>query len=231
MSMQGPLRKLLMVGEDEHLTKWFRVAVSEAKLPWRIRTIEPLRMGSPDSDLLSYDLVVIQWVPREPQTLHEMLRRTHPVTRSPEGVLFDLEVFGGEHFRNKTVVLSSNLRREDTVLLAEHDIRHIVALPNRQSKWSEAGEGVMRRLQKVLRDIAEAETNPEEKETAKFLNLLASWDRLSDEVRMDATDTLLSVLGDSARYAEMMARKSIKEGDRASAERWLLRAINKNPNY
>jgi tetratricopeptide (TPR) repeat protein len=82
-----------------------------------------------------------------------------------------------------------------------------------------------------MRDIAEAETNPEERETARFLNLLGSWERLSDEVRMDATDKLLSILGDSSRYAEMMARKALKEGDRNSAERWLLRAINKNPNY
>jgi tetratricopeptide (TPR) repeat protein len=219
------------VGEDEHLNKWFRLAVQESKLPWRVRILEPLRMGSPDSDLLSHDLVVIQWVPREPQTLSEVLRRTHPVTRSPEGLLHDLEAFGGEKFRHKTVVLSSNLRREDTVLLAEHDIRHIVSLPNKHTKWQEAGEGVMRRLQRILRDIAELETNPEEKESAKFLDLLKSWERLSDEVRMEATDVLLSVLGDSARYAEMMARKSLKEGDKAAAERWLLRAINKNPNY
>jgi tetratricopeptide (TPR) repeat protein len=231
MSIQSPFRKILLVGEDEHLTKWFRLAIQESKLPWRVRTIEPLRMGSPDSDLLSHDLVVIQWVPREPQTLSEVLRRTHPVTRSPEGLLHDLEAFGGERFRNKTVVLSSSLRREDTVLLAEHDIRHIVSLPNKHTKWQEAGEGVMRRLQRILRDIAELETNPEEKESAKFLDLLKSWDRLSDEVRMEATDVLLSVLGDSARYAEMMARKSLKEGDKAAAERWLLRAINKNPNY
>ncbi len=231
MTIQSPLRKILIVGEDEHLNKWFRMAVQESKLPWRVRTIEPLRMGSPDSDLLSNDLVVIQWVPREPQTLTEVLRRTHPVTRSPEGLLHDLESFGGDKFRHKTVIISSSLRREDTVLLAEHDIRHIVSLPNKHTKWQEAGEGVMRRLQRILRDIAELETNPEEKETSKFLALLKSWDRLSDEVRMEATDLLLSVLGDSARYAEMMARKSLKEGDRTAAERWLLRAINKNPNY
>lgn len=231
MTTPGPFRKLLMIGEDPHLTKWFRHAIQEAKLPWRLRTLEPLRMGSPDADLHCHDLVIVQWVPREPQTLEEVLRRTHPIGRSPEGILFDLEIFGNADVQKKTVVLSANLRREDTVLLAEHNIHHIVSLPNKHAKWAESSEGVMRRLQRTLSELAEMDTNPEEKETARFLSLLTAWDRLTDEARMDATDTLLSILGDTARYAEMMARKSIKEGDKAAAERWLLRAINKNPNY
>jgi tetratricopeptide (TPR) repeat protein len=231
MVAQGRVRKLLVVGLDPRLTQWLRSIVAAAGVPWRVRTVDPLRIGTPDCDLLSHDLVLMQWIPLEPVSLDDLLHRTVAVTRSPEGVLLDLDLFGGEDFRHKTAAISFALRREDTVLLGEQGVRHVISLPIRQALWDAEASSVIRRLQKILEFVDQYKENEAEREVSRFLMLLKSWGSLSDEVRMDSTDKLLAVLGDSARYAELMARKSFRENDMAAAERWLLRGIGKNPNY
>jgi tetratricopeptide (TPR) repeat protein len=231
MVVQARVKRILVVGSDARLTQWLRDAIKAAALPWRVRVTDPLRIGTPDCDLLSHDLVIMQWIPTEAVSLDDLLHRTVPVTRSPEGVMLDLDSFGGEEFRQKTVVMSFALRREDTVLLAEQGISHVISLPARQALWEALSQSAVRRLQKIMHEVDLSLENETEREINRFLVLLKAWGQLSDEARMDATDKLLSVLGDSARYAEMMARKSFRENDVAASERWLLRAIGKNPNY
>lgn len=230
LSIKPPL-KLLMSGLDEPVISWFRSLIKANKLPWRLRTCEPIRIGAPENQLGQHDIVVVAWSKLPSVTLAEALKRTAPQYRSLEGVLSTIEEIGGDELSAKTIIIGQTVTREDALLLAEHGIRTVLPLHEKPSKWNDHSQDVIERIYKLHEENSARSNDAKERIVDKFVVMLTQWQKLSDELKMKAVDDLLNTLGDSPRYAELVARKCICEKDFAGAERWLNRAISKNANY
>lgn len=222
---------MLVVGEDEEIRSWVRNHIVKNKLPWRVRFTCPLRLLCPENQLGEQDAVVIIWDRTMPVPIEEILTRTSISRRSVESAVCAIEQAVGDQMLRRTIVLASSITREDTVFLGEYGVKLVYTLPAKRSQWDTEAPEFFRRLQKLHDDESAAVNDPEEVTVKRFLEMLSAWERLSDEAKMAASEDLLRVLGDTSRYAEMIARKCLKEGDRKGAEQWLRRAISKNPNY
>lgn len=227
-----PPLKVLVSGLDENAMTWLKTMVREKKLPWRLRSCEPLRVGAPDSQVENQDIIIIAWGRPQSATASEILKNQEaPKYRSLEGVLATLEDIGGELLCARTVVFGRAVTREDALLLAEHGIRLVLPLPEKQSSWKEFGNEFCERVYKLHNEETTKRNQPVERVVARFMALLTSWPKLADEVKMKAVDDLLNCLGDSSRYAELVARKCLRESDFEGAEKWLNRSLAKNPTY
>lgn len=231
MSNPSPVLRILVVGLDEELIQWFRSSLKDAGLPWRVRVTEPLRMMAPDVALREHDLVVLLWNRQDPATVTTALERVSPSLRAPEGILKELECVGGDQLLQRSVALGRYFEREDVVLLAESGVTLVLSLPKKTSKWAEEAPSMLQRVARHHREVLAMQDSAESRAISQFNALLKSWQRLSDEARMRASEELLKAIGDSARYSDLMAQKALKEQDFATAERWLHRSIDKNPNY
>ncbi len=228
-----PLR-ILLVGADEEVQVWFQKGVKSLKLPCRLRMTNPLRICAPENQLEENDLIILVWEQTEPSQgsiLDVMKKANPPRTRSMEGALHDLERSGGEMILRRTVALGRFITREDTVMLAESGIRHVFPLPQKRSHWDIELPEILEKMERHVRDERETRQSAEETAVRHFLGLLHGWDKVSDEMKMTASENILKALGDSSRYAELVARKCLAEKNFKGAERWLQRAISKNPNY
>jgi|GEM_PF-609032 len=231
--MQGlkvPL-KILVVGEEEQTLGWLRGALKDAGVVCRLRTCHPLRVSAPESQLGEQDLVILLWEHTPPISMEEILGREAISTRSMESVVCDIETHAGEARLRRTVAIGRDIKREDAVFLAEYHSRLVFPLPEKFSQWPAEGPEFVKRLLRVHESESETSRNPEELAVHRFRQMLTCWERISDETRMEATESLLRALGDSSRYAELIAQKCVKEKDNVGAEQWLRRAIAKNPNY
>lgn len=223
--------KVLVVSENEAIRNWLRENVQRHKLPWRLRFTCHLRVCAPENALNEQDLLIVVWDKTAPVTLEQVLKRKAITNRSSESVICEIEANGGEAKLRRTVVLAPHLRREDAVFLSEYEVKVVFALPEEESAWdAEAGKFFSRVIRHHHDEINNIQT-PQELAVRRFQDVLGSWDRLSDEKQMESTENLLRALGDSSRYAELIAKKCLKEFDQLGAEQWLKRAITKNPSY
>lgn len=225
------LLKVLVVGENEEVREWLREMVFKSKLPWRLRFTCPLRVSSPENQMSEQDIIVLIWEKTQPTPLEEVIKRKNISSRSSESVVCEIESVGGEHKLRRTVILAPSINRDDAVFLSEYEIKMIHALPEKQNAWDTDGPKFVQKVNKLHFDESNNIKTPEETAVRKFSEYLSVWERLSDEKRMECTDSLLRLLGDSSRYYEMVARKCIKEEDFSGAELWLKKAISKNPSY
>lgn len=227
---KSPL-KILIVGEDEPVRDWLRAALKAAGIPCRVRTSCGLRVCAPENQLAEQDLIVLCWQRTNPVALPDVLARQAITERSMESVVCDIETHAGESKLRRIAVVGRDIRREDTVFLAEYDCRLVFPLPEKQAQWAAEGAVFVKRLMRLHETETETAAHPEELAIQRYKQLLAVWDRVGDERRMESTESLLRALGDSARYAELIAQKCLKEKDPVGAEKWLRRAVAKNPNY
>lgn len=223
--------KILMTGLDNEISTWLKDFARSKRLAWKIRNCEPLRIMAPDNQVLSQDVVILAWDRVAPANLADILDKVAPTKRSLEGVLHELDKMGGEAACSRIIVLGKIVTREDAMLLAEYNIKHIFPLSAKRSKWSESEGDLIKRIEKIAVDVRTASESEEQKHYTRFLNVLPYWSKLSDEVRMQNSEQLLKALGDTPRYAELMARKCIAENDYLGAEKWLLRALTKNVGF
>lgn len=223
--------KVLVTSLDSDITNWVVSFAKTRKLPWRIQCCEPLRIGVPDIQVAQQDVVIVAWDRPNQIEVSSVFEKKEPTHRSLEGMLYELDKLGGENLCKRVIVMGKNLTREDTMFLAEYGVKHIVPLNSKRSRWMESEEELEKRVVKVMDDALSAKHSPEEKVTARFLEMLPFWTKLSDENKMENTELLLRCLGDSPRYFELMARKCMVEGELQGAEKWLERAVTRNPNF
>lgn len=223
--------KVLVVGEDETIRDWIRTAFKNSGVATRLRFTCPLRVCAPENRLAEQDLIVVLWEHSRPISMEEILERKAITERSSESVVCDIEAHAGEGKLRRTIALGRHITREDTIFLAEYQCKLVFPLPEKLSQWEAEGTEFVTRLLKVHKSESERAKAPEELAIERFRQLLSCWGRISDEAKMEATEGLLRALGDSSRYAELVAQKCLKEHDTLGAEQWLRRAISKNPNY
>jgi tetratricopeptide (TPR) repeat protein len=229
--LKVPPLRVLVVGEDESIREWVRAAFKKAGVPARLRLCCPLRVCAPENNLAEQDVIVVLWEHSSPVTMDEILARTSITERSSESVLCDIETNVGESKLRRTVAVGRHITREDAVFLAEYHCKLVFPLPEKASQWEAEGIEFVKRLLKVHDSESDRARTPEELAIQRFRQLLSCWERISDEAKMEATEGLLRALGDSSRYAELVAQKCLKEHDTLGAEQWLRRSISKNPNY
>lgn len=228
--------KVLVVGDSEELGTWLSQLVKQGQLMWRLRFSCNLRITAPETQASQQDVIIVLWDRQPRVTFHEVLNRKSIEYRSVEGVIRELAgegagSQGSASLLRRTVVVGRGLTREDTIFLAEHQMGALFSLPDAKVAWARHGTHIVRRVEaQHLMEVARKHS-AEERIVGRFLEMLGVWDRVSDELQMKATDQLLRVLGDSSRYAELLARKCIAERNFKGAEQWLRKAIGKNPNY
>lgn len=230
-SMKVPPLRVLVVGEDETIRDWLRSAFKASGVAARLRYTCPLRVCSPENLLAEQDIVVVLWDHARPLTMEEILARTAVTERSSESVMCDIETHAGEAKLRRTVAVGRQVTREDAVFLAEYHCKLVFPLPEKASQWEAEGVEFVKRILKVHESESDRARTPDELAIHRFRQLLSCWERISDEAKMEATEGLLRALGDSSRYAELVAQKCLKEHDTVGAEQWLRRSISKNPNY
>jgi tetratricopeptide (TPR) repeat protein len=228
--------KVLVVGDSDDVKGWLNQFVARDKLLWRVRYTCNLRVNSPDNQLGLQDVIIVLWDRQPLVTFQDVLSRKSIDYRSVEGVIRELasedpEGPGAAALLRRTVVIGRGLTREDAIFLAEHQVGSVFSLPEKRIAWDRQVANVVRRIEALhLTELARRDS-AEERIVSRFLEMLSVWERVSDELQMKATDQLLRVLGDSSRYAELLARKCIVERNFRGAEQWLGKAISKNPNY
>ena len=229
------LLRVLVVGESDDTKTWLKQVVAREHLSWRMRFTCNLRLTSPENQLENQDLVIVLWERQPHVTFNDVLAREAIEHRSVEGVIRELEQgpLGsqpGSRLR-RTVVIGRGMTREDTIFLAEYQVGAVFSLPEKRAAWDRLTPNIVRRIEALHINEIARKNSSEERIVGRFLEMLSVWERVSDELKMKATDQLLRVLGDNARYAEILARKCIIERDFRSAEQWLRKAISKNANY
>lgn len=231
MAAGRSLLKVLVIGENEEIKGWLKQLVAERGLKWRLRFTCNLRISCPENQIQNQDLVIVIWRKPTPVHIEDVMNRETISTRGVEGVIRELEqIDGGDRLR-ETVIIGRGMTREDTIYLAEYQVGAVVSLSEKRIAWDRQGDSVVKRLESLhVHEIAR-KNSAAERIVSKFIDMLGVWDRVSDELKMRATDQLLRVLGDSSRYAELLARKCIAERNFRGAEQWLHKAISKNPNY
>jgi tetratricopeptide (TPR) repeat protein len=223
--------KILVVGEDEQIRQWLRDAWRASGIAHRLRMTCALRVCAPENQLAEQDLILLLWERGRSPTLEDILSRVAITERSMESAVCDIETHGGEAKLRRMVAVGRDITREDAVYLAEYHCRQVVSLPPKQSQWAAEGVEFVKRCLRVHELETEQSRDSQELAVQRFRQLLSCWERISDEAKMEATESLLRALGDSSRYAEFVAQKCMKEKDMKGAEQWLRRAIAKNPNY
>lgn len=231
--MQGrqSVLKILVVGESEELRSWLKKMVSQERLAWRLRFSCNLRVGAPENQIDSQDMILVLWE-KQPLTQHsDVINRLAIERRSFESVIRELgsEVTGAR--LRRTLVIGHGMTREDTIFLAESQVGGIFSLPPKLAAWERQISAFIRRVEGHHANEVSRANSAEERVVGRFLEMLSVWDRVSDEMKMKSTEQLLRVLGDSSRYAELLAKKCIAEKNFRSAEQWLQKSISKNPNY
>lgn len=226
----APIR-MLVVGDDEDVMQWISESVRQAQVPWRLRTTSPLRVISPENALAIQNILVLVWERPIAVSATGINNQHAPITRSVEGILCELEAMGGEELLRRVVVIGRTITREDATFCAEIGVKLVVPLPSKRSHWNQESPGFVRRIAKLHEEEVALKESAGEKAIDAFCQLLPNWQKVSDESKMEASENLLASLGDSSRYCEFMARRAIKESDPEAAERWLRRAVHKNPNY
>ena len=228
--LKAPL-KILVVGEDEHVRTWLRESFKASGVAARLRMCCPLRVCAPENLIAEQDVIILLWEHTRPCSMQEILARTAITDRSMESAICDIETHAGEAKLRRTIAVGRNVTRDDAVFLAEYQCKVVFSLPENQGQWPAEGVEFVKRCLRVHEGEAEASRDPEELAIHRFRQLLSSWDKVSDETKMDATESLLRSLGDSSRYAELIAQKCLKEHDTHGAEQWLRRSVAKNQNY
>lgn len=231
MSTKKSVLKVLVVGENDELKTWIGKFVSERGCRWSVRYTDCLRVACPENQLERQDIIIVLWTHPEVVTIDEVLQRESVESRSVEGALGDLRSFSGKNLLSRTVVLGPGMTREDAIYLSEYELGGVFSLPDSRKSWDRQIETIVTRTENLHTREIERRTSAEERYVSRFQELLSVWGRLSDEVKMNATDQLLRVLGDTSRYCELLAAKSLAEGSFSAAEQWLRKAISKNPNY
>jgi tetratricopeptide (TPR) repeat protein len=231
MVSRQALMKVLIIGENEELKTWLKQLVANHQLPWRIRYSCNLRALAPENQLSSQELIVVLWDPAPLVTIDEVIRRNTIDSRGVEGVMRELACFGSGELPRRVVIIGRGITREETIYLAEHNLGAVFSLPDNKAAWDRQAPNMLRRIDRLQINEIARRNNPEERLVSRFLQMLSVWDRVSDHMKMKATDQLLRALGDSARYAELLAKKCLAERNFQGAEQWLTKAITKNPNY
>lgn len=223
--------RVLIIGENEDLKTWLRQLVAKHQLPWRMRYSCNLRVVSPENQLGSQELIIVLWEPSPLVTIDDVIRRESIESRGAEGVMRDLSEVGSGELPRRVVILGRGMTREDTIYLAEYNVGAVFSLPDQKLAWDRQAPNMLRRIERLHVNELARRNSSEERLVNRFLQMLSAWDRVSDQMKMRATDQLLRVLGDSSRYAELLAQKCLAERNFRGAEQWLTKAITKNPNY
>lgn len=231
MSLPNRITKITVIGTDPDICKWFKQNVLDARLPWRVRFCEPLRIEAPENQIAEQDALIILWDQKPPVDEAKILQAGIPDSRSCESSLHALYDLGGEELCRRVIAFGRIITREDAIHLAEYGMRMILPLNDKRSRWDEEFAGMANKIKTFVEAEKRLSESEEEKSVQNFFTQLKSWKNISDRTKMDATDALLRSMGASVRYAEMMARKCIVELDYAGAEKWIVHALHKNPTY
>lgn len=231
MVFRQSLMRVLIIGENDDLKTWLRQLVTKHQLPWRLRFSCNLRVVSPENQLGSQELIIVLWRPSSLVTIDDVVHRESIESRGSEGVMRDLSDFGTGDLMRRVVILGRGMTREDAIYLADYNVGGVFSLSDRRLVWDRQAPNILRRIDGLRVSELARRNSAEERLVNRFQQMLSAWDRISDQMKMRATDQLLRVLGDSSRYAELLAQKCLVERNFKGAEQWLTKAITKNPNY
>ena len=222
---------ILIAAFEPEREEWLRRQLQSLGGGWTLTACDGLRLNAHETHARERDLIFLHWRSRELVAWEAALSPQGPRGRAPEGIVAEIEETGGTRLLRRTVIIGENISRNDLVFCADHGIKLIFPLPAKQSQWDDEFKEFNKKIQKFLIDELKGGANKEDQLTRSFQDNLRHWHKLSDEQKMNLCDELLTKLGDSAIYGELMAQKSIKDGDLKGAEAWLHRALSKNPSY
>lgn len=222
---------LLLVGDDNERMALMTAALEQVFPGVSITRSGTLRMGSPDASLHNTKAFILLWENNPQQDWKSLLEQTNPTHRSCEGLICDVSSQFGDPMLRRTAVLAKSLNREEVTFLGEFGIGCVQPMTAHKSEWSNECVKFARRIEKMIAIEDDDGGNPAEKSVRMFERVLKNWSTVEDDEKVQACDGLLRHLGDTARYCELMSRRSQLDNDFKAAEQWLRRAIDKNPNY
>jgi tetratricopeptide (TPR) repeat protein len=222
---------LLLVGDDQERVELVSAVLRRVMPGIALRSCTTLRLGAPEATLENRSAIVFLWESNTQQDWRGLLLQETPTHRSFEGIICDISSHYGAPILRRSAVLAQSLSREEVTFLGEYELGCVQALSTHKSEWPTDCAKFAARLEKLIATEDDNGSTPAERSVRHFEIVLKNWKTTPDDVKVAASDQLLRQLGDTARYCELMSRKSYLECDLITAEHWLRRAIDKNPNY
>ena len=222
---------LLLVGDDlERIA--LMTSVLEQVFPGAVISRSgTLRMGAPDASLQGVSALILLWETNTQQDWKTLLDQKNPTHRSCEGLICDVASQSGDPMLRRTAVLAKGLSREEVTFLGEFGVGCVQPMNGNKAEWEQDCLKFARRIEKMILLENDDGGTPAERSVRLFERVLKTWSTVSDEEKVQACDDLLRNLGDTARYCELMSRRSQLDNDSKAAEQWLRRSIDKNPYY
>jgi tetratricopeptide (TPR) repeat protein len=222
---------LLLVGDDEERMPLMAAALEQVFPGTPLIRCGTLRMGAPEASLADAAAVVVLWESNPQQDWRTLLEKKTATHRSSEGLVCDIASQGGDPSLRRTAILAKALSREEVTFLGEFGVGCVQPLNLLKSEWAQDCLKFARKIEKMIAVENDNGGNPVERSVRQFEKALKNWATVGDDEKIIASDELLRQLGDTARYCELMSRRALLENDHKTAEHWLRRSIDKNPNY
>ncbi|MEY4064103.1 MAG: hypothetical protein RIR26_311 [Pseudomonadota bacterium] len=222
---------LLVVGDDQERVDLVSGVLKQVFPALKLRSCTTLRLGAPDATLDNLSAIIFLWDSNPQQDWKGALLQETPTHRSFEGIICDIAAQSGANALRRSAVLAQSLSREEVTFLGEYEITCVQALSTHKSEWTSDCIKFASRVANLIATEDDNGASPAERSVREFETVLKNWATSADKVKVAASDQLLRHLGDTARYFELMSRKAKLESDLITAENWLRRAIDKNPNY
>jgi tetratricopeptide (TPR) repeat protein len=223
--------QLIVVGDDSERAEHMAIALGHVFPGVQIQRTSTLRLSAPEHTLQRVEAIVLLWETNSMQDWRTLLDQKTASNRSFEGIVCDLATQYGDPLLRRTAVLAKALSREEVTFLGEFGAGLVQAMSSDKSAWSQDHQKFAQRLQKLISLENEDGGTPAEKSIRRFERVLKNWAYSTDNEKIFASDELLRTLGDTARYCELMSRRALLENDTKTAEQWLRRAVDKNPNF
>lgn len=222
---------LLLVGDDSERVQLMAEALARVFPEATLRRCSTLRVNSPEASLRGLSALILIWENNPLQDWKTLLKQSSPTHRSCEGIICDVATQFGDPLLRRTAIVAKGLSREEVTFLGEFNVSCVQPLMGQKSEWAQQCQKFASRIERLISTEDDDGGNPAERSVRRFERALSSWQLCTDQEKMLVSDELLRNLGDTARYCELMARRSQLENDLQAAEQWLRRAIDKNPNY
>jgi tetratricopeptide (TPR) repeat protein len=223
--------QVLVIGDDSERVEPMVSALGQFFPVAQIQRTSTLRLGAPEQNFQNTRALVLLWESNSLQDWRTLLEQKTVSKRSCEGIVCDVATQWGDPLLRRTAAFAKSLSREEVTFLGEFGVGLVQGMSSDKADWPQDHQKFAQRLHKLISLEDDDGGTPAEKSVRRFERVLKSWSYSTDNEKIYASDELLRTLGDTARYCELMSRRALLENDPKTAEQWLRRAVDKNPNY